>query len=98
MNSGLRQPRTGVVDGAGGGTAAREEDAGESDAGAAWDALGAGAGEDVGRGTVAGAATPPTGPSPQPATARKGIANTPASILRRIFPPATRIRQNEAEP
>ncbi|GAB3153677.1 hypothetical protein GCM10027258_56510 [Amycolatopsis stemonae] len=42
----------------------------------------------AGTGTEAGAATPPTGPSPQPASTRKGIAHNAASILRRIFPPA----------
>jgi hypothetical protein len=88
VNSGLRQPRTGVADGGVGvGTAERDEGAGGTDVG------GTDTTED--EGTEAGAAAPATGPAPQPAT-RKGIANN--KILRRIFPPAATIRQNEAEP
>ncbi|MEV6645536.1 hypothetical protein [Amycolatopsis sp. NPDC051371] len=87
MNSGLRQPRTGVVDGGVGvGTSAREDGVGAVEATDADVVLGA----VVEAGTeAAGAAAPPTGPSPQPATTKKGIVNTTASILRRIFPPAT---------
>jgi hypothetical protein len=95
VNSGLRQPRTGVVDGGVGvGATEREDGVGTSDD----DPLGAVVEGAAGAGIDAGAATPPTGPSPQPVTTKKGIVNTTASILRRIFPPATRIRQNEAEP
>ncbi|GLY41470.1 hypothetical protein Amsp01_074930 [Amycolatopsis sp. NBRC 101858] len=95
MNSGLRQPRTGVVDGGVGVGATEGEDGGGA---TDDDALGDVVVGVTGAGIDAGAATPPTGPSPQPATTTMGIANTKASILRRIFPPATRIRQNEAEP
>ncbi|MEU5264946.1 hypothetical protein [Amycolatopsis sp. NPDC021455] len=90
-----------MVDGAAGvgGDAGRDAEApaDEGEAGAEEE----GAAEDVGTGAgseAGGAATPSTGVPPHPAITGKEIANNTASVLRRIFPPAAAIRQNEAEP
>ncbi|WP_254896990.1 hypothetical protein [Amycolatopsis sp. Hca4] len=93
----MRQFRTGVVDGGvgvGGGAGIEDETEdgeGEAEVGVTEAAAGDGGG-------TGAAATPSTGVLPHPATGRKEIANNTASVLRRIFPPAAAIWQNEAEP
>jgi hypothetical protein len=97
VNSGVRQCRTGAVDGGTGVDEGAGRDVAEPVVtGATEDA----AAEDSPAGdldTGAGAAAS-TGAPPHPASTGTEIANHEQSILRRIFPPPPPFRQNEAEP